>query len=391
MGTASGAMALAAALVLGVGTTHSAQAQTFMVLHNFMGGTDGAYPRGGVIRDSAGNLYGATEVGGGNGCLKGGGCGTVFKIDTSGTETLLHSFSSPDEGHNPYGDLFQDASGTLYGTTLGGGSNGCWGGCGTVFKVDTSGTFSVVYSFATGKNGREPTGGLIQDKAGSFYGTTFYGGSMGIGVVFKLDTTGKERVLHRFNSGKDGAYPSGGVILDSAGNLYGVDWGSGRSNQGVLYKLSKGGTLTALYQFKGGADGELPYGRVVRDAKGNFYGTTSAGGAYGYGVVFKVSKNRKERVLYAFTGGTDGASPFAGLILDIAGNLYGTTELGGSSGLGVVFKIDTSGSETVLHSFVGADGKLPAADLIQDASGTLYGTTWQGGSGGYGTVWKLTP
>jgi uncharacterized repeat protein (TIGR03803 family) len=364
----------------------AAQAQTYTVLNRFTG-ADGRNPSeyGHLIADSAGDLYGTTSGGGT------AGLGVVFKLNKTG-ETVLHSFTGGTDGAAPYAGLTRDRAGNLYGTTSGGGASGV----GVVFKVDTTGTETVLYNFTGKLDGANPYASLIRDSAGNLYGTTFGGGGWGAGVVFKLDTTGTERVLHHFTGGADGDEPSAPLIQDSAGNLYGTTAGGGASNWGVVFKLDRTGNETVLHSFSGGTDGGYPIAGLIRDSAGNLYGTTQSAGISAAGVVFKLDTTGTETVLYSFTGGTDGAYPVAGLIRDSAGNLYGTASDGGASRQGVVFKVDTTGTETVLYNFTGGeDGGLSEAGLIQDSAGNLYGTTYYGGSGrvtfGNGVVFMLKP
>jgi len=380
----------------------SAQAQTYKVLYSFTGGADGSFP-GGLTRDAQGNLYGTTRVGGAY------GDGTVFKLSKTRKETVLYSFTGGSDGGIPMAGVIRDAEGNLYGTTYGGGAYGP----GTVFKLSKTRKETVLYSFCPTYNcpdGESPSVGVIQDGHGNLYGTTFNGGAycptepkLGCGVVFKVSKTGKETVLYAFKGGADGGEPGGGVIQDAEGNLYGTTHCGGDLSScegdgcGTVFKLSKTGKETVLYAFKGGADGGGPYAGVIQDAQGSFYGNTLWGGAYGRGVVFKLSKTGKETALYAFTGGTDGGSPAQGLVRDAQGNLYGITINGGdlscgySAGCGVLFKVSKAGKETVLHSFTGGtDGASPQA-VIQGADGNLYGTTLIGGTYGSGVVFKLTP
>jgi uncharacterized repeat protein (TIGR03803 family) len=326
----------------------------------------------------------------------------VFKLSPSGTETVVYRFSGQD-GANPHAGLVRDGAGNLYGTTSGGGA-----GVGVVFKLSPSGTETVLHSF-TGDDGINPLD-LVRDAAGNLYGTTASGGSWNIGVVFELvrsDSTYQSKVLFTFtgNMKQDGAYPLAGLVRDVAGNLYGTTSYGGTHGWGVVFKLSPTGSETVLHSFTNGADGAYPAAGLIQDAAGNLYGTTYGAGAHGFGVVFELIRCDSEpsgyefRPLYSFTGGAAGAYPLAGLVRDMAGNLYGTTSYGGTHGWGVVFKLSPTGSETVLHSFTnGADGAYPAAGLIQDAAGNLYGTTTQGGATstceppyGCGVVFKLTP
>ena len=289
-------------------------------------------------------------------------------------------------------------------------------------------SFAVLYSFGGyPTDGTNPQAGLLRDAAGNLYGTTFYGGSgncfdiyaslAGCGVVFKLSAMGTEKVLYSFAGPPDGQYPVAGLTQDAAGNLYGTTEFGGVYNDycenpnphnaytcGVVFKLSPSGTETVLHTFAGRpTDGGNPYAGLLRDAAGNLYGTTLNGGAHGSGVVFKLSPTGTETLLHTFTG-PDGARPSAGLIKDTLGNLYGTTEIGGAcaytgDGCGVVFELIRCSSSPsgydfkVLHTFTGgADGAYPVAALVRDAAGNLYGTTSQGGgTHNGGVVFRLTP
>ena len=348
-------------------------------LYSFTGGADGGFPSAGVIPDSAGNLYGTTEYGGT------AGLGVVFKLDTAGHQTVLYSFTNSADGSQPAAGVIRDSAGNLYGTTYSGGT----GGAGVVYELDAAGQETVVYSFPSAVDGALPIAGVIRDSAGNLYGTTVFGGTANAGVVYKLDATGHETVLYTFTGGADGNTPWGGVIRDSAGNLYGTTSGGGPAGAGAVYRLDTAGNYTVLYSFTGGADGGNPYAGVIRDSAGNLYGTTAWGGTAYWGVVYKLDTAGHETVLYSFTGGTDGGYPRAGVIRDSAGNLYGTTDLGGTAGAGVVYRLDTAGNETVLYSFTGPDGENPIAGVIRDSSGNLYGATSAGGPAGAGVVFKL--
>lgn len=328
------------------------------------------------------------------------------------TFTVIHTFKGGADGAGPNGDLSigatVDGRESLFGTTANGGSGTCSGGCGTVFKIGRDGKEKVLYSFTNTPDGANPNGGLVRDPAGSWYGTTASGGTFGFGTVFKLDNTNKETVLYSFTGGTDGQKPNGSLVRDAAGNLYGTTILGGIVNCdgagcGVVFKVDKTGKETVLYSFSGGyrgPDGAWPDAGVIRDAAGNLYGTTNWGGPSVYGAVFKITGDQ-ETVLYGFSDEPDGRYPTAPLLEDAAGNLYGTTELGGQGncyaglGCGIVFKLDTTGTETVLHRFTGPpDGAEPtAAGLISDTAGNLYGTTFWGGVskclGGCGTVFEL--
>jgi uncharacterized repeat protein (TIGR03803 family) len=323
----------------------STQAQTYNELHRFTGGADGATPHAGLVLDDSGNFYGTTTTGGAS------NLGTVFKLDTTGTETVLHSFAGAPDGATPHAGLVLDTLGNLYGTTeFGGASN-----LGTVFKLDTTGTETVLYSFKGGAAGRNPSSGLVLDAAGNFYGTTGGGGVnrapcaadgfLGCGVVFKVDTTGTQTVLYTFTGGADGRNPEGGLVLDASGNLYGTGIGGGTSDLGVVFKLDPSGKETVLYNFTGSNDGCFPQGTLVFDHADNLYGLTVGGGAANFGTVFELDTTGKETLLYSFTGGTDVVTPNAGLLLDTEGNLYGTTA-GNASDFGTVFDLSPDFSLT---------------------------------------------
>jgi uncharacterized repeat protein (TIGR03803 family) len=383
------------------------------VLHRFNGySNDGAEPYAGLINVN-GTLYGTTYVGGAY------NLGTVYKITTSGKETVLYSFCSHyikhkcADGSGPEAGL-TTVNGTLYGTTTYGGPAYCSGGCGTVFKITTSGKETVLHSFGVGSgDGSGPLAGLINVN-GTLYGTTTGGGAYcssggyNCGTVFAITTSGAETVLHSFKGGSgDGANPSDG-LLDVNGTLYGTtqDGGAycGSYGCGTVFSVTTSGKEKVLHNFGGSGDGEYPTAGLI-NVNGTLYGTTDGGD----GTVFSITRSGKETVLYSFKGGSgDGANPYDGL-LDVNGTLYGTTLNGGSRsckvsssyGCGTVFSISTSGTETVLYSFKGThgDGRYPFAGLI-NVNGTLYGTTRNGGlnscygaSGfpGCGTVFSLSP
>jgi uncharacterized repeat protein (TIGR03803 family) len=375
-------------------------AQNFTVLHSFTG-ADGASPDGGLRLDTLGNLYGTTASGGSH------NLGTIFKLKTNGTEVVLHSFSGySSDGFGPFASLIRDAGGNFLGTTFEGG-NGLCGlrflpvGCGTVFKLDTTGHESTLYSFQ-GLDGASPQAALVRDSSGNLYGTTASGGTHGDGTVFKLTASGTETVLHNFTFGADGALPHSTLVLDGSGNLIGATYEGGYFNNslcassgcGVIFKMTTTGSETVLHRFTGGTDGALPYAGLIRDGSGNLYGTTVQGGntacdsGYGCGMLFKLDTTGKKIALHRFNR-TDGAHPYSPLIRDSSGNLYGTTSQGGAHNKGTVFKLAPSGTFTVLHSFSGPDGATPLSGLIRNAAGTLYGTASTGGAHGHGTVYRI--
>ncbi len=376
-----------------------AEAQTETVLYSFCAQTgcpDGSNPRADLVMDTAGNLYGTTLYGGTS------GVGTVFELSPSGTETVLHSFAaSHTDGHYPYAGLLMDTTGNLYGTAQSGGAKGL----GTVFKLSPNGTETLLYSFcvlAACADGYHPRAGLIMDTKGNLYGTTFDGGAYDAGAVFELSPSGTETVLHSFcqqTGCPDGYYPQAGLVMDTNGNLYGTTLYNGAYGGGTVFKISSDGTATTFYNFctaTGCKNGRYPQAGLILDTNGNLYGTTYGGGAYGKGTVFELSPSGAETVLHSFcarTGCSDGSHPRADLVMDTAGNLYGTTYYGGTNSVGTVFKLSPNGTETVLHSFAanGSDGTHPYAGLVTDTMGNLYGTTYSGGANGYGTVFKVTP
>ena len=366
--------------VLLVSIAGTAHAQTEKVLYSFTGGADGGEPWGNLIQN-AGTLYGTNSGGGPY------GSGTVFMLKASGAEKTLYSFTGGTDGGNPHAGLIQDTQGNLYGTTQ---LNGAYGG-GTVFVVSPSGAERVLYSFR-GADGSAPNAGLIQDAQGNLYGTTYFGGAYGAGTVFMLSRSGRETVLYSFTGGADGLNPMASLIGDAQGNLYGTTLSGGAYGAGTVFRVSPKGSEKVLYSFSGGLDGERPAASLIQDAQGNLYGTTLWGGQYNLGTVFVVTPSGAEQVLHSFTGGWDGGNPFASLVQDAQGYLYGTTKYGGAYGCGTVFIVDLSGGEKVLYSFKGGtDGAYPYGGLVQDAQGNFYGTTLDGGAYGWGTVFMLQP
>ena len=406
-----------------IAAPNTAHAQTFSVVYTFCAQpncVDGALPNSSLILDAQGNLYGTTLYGGTAGCVF-HPCGTAFKLTPNGTETVLHNFGIWFDA-GPEG-LIWDLSGNLI------GESGGEPAVGVVFEITKRG-FRHLYQFQKNdpSQGYYPIGGLVMDAQGNLFGTTWLGGAYrcpnanDCGTVFEVTPGGVHSVLHNFAGGTDGFYPLAGVIVDEQGNLYGTTAYGGTGNLcktgsgngcGTVFKLSPDGTETILYTFSGGADGAIPLSGLVRDAKGNLYGTTTYGGRTGNctlgnpgcGTVFQITRSGAFRVLYRFHGGMDGANPVGGLILDAAGNLYGTTIQGGGPGCGgygcgTIFKLTAARMETVLHSFSnGADGGGPGFSLVFDPQGNLYGTAGGGAvmpdciwnRGQCGVVFKLTP
>jgi uncharacterized repeat protein (TIGR03803 family) len=408
-------------------------AQTFRTLHSF-DGTDGAGPLAALVQATDGNLYGTTQVGGANDTCNSvpfDGCGTFFKITLGGTLTTLYSFCSQSgcpDGANPSAGLVQATSGNLYGTTSYGGANYY----GMVFKITLGGTLTTLYSFCSESDctDGEFAHGLVQATNGNFYGTTYGGGAnsciigvtdYGCGTFFKITPSGTLTTLYSFCSQSgctDGEFPLLGLVQATNGNFYGTTVGGGAQDWGTVFKITPSGTLTTLYSFCsqiGCTDGETPQAGLVQATDGNFYGTTTYGGAYGSGTVFKITPGGTLTTLYSFCSQShcpDGCYPIGSLVQATDGNLYGTTYGGGANsctlfftlGCGTVFKIAPSGTLTTLHSFCSqtdcADGLYPEAGLVQATDGNFYGTTFEGGAndscvsmganGGCGTVFSLS-
>ena len=396
-----------------------AHAQTFTVLHNFTGGQDGANPYTGLTIDRAGNLYGTAEYGGSqaNDCHITKGCGTIFKLTPSGTGWVfrpLYQFQGfpSGDGAQPMGRVIIGADGSLYGTTQQGGGSGqnCGVGCGTVFKLTPPATFcrsftcswreTLLYSFAGTPDGASPSGELAFDGAGNLYGTTQSGGTGAEfgGIVYELSPaqgSWSKTILYNFPQ----AAPYGGVVRDGAGNLYGTTNFDGEYNSGYAYQLTQSGTLNNLHSFGAPFDGFGTYG-VILDQAGNLYGATGNGMHNGEPDAYELSPsggNWTYIILHTFAPLYGGGPGGADLVMDAAGNLYGTTIGDGESGdpYGNVFKLTPSNGiwiYTDLHDFSGgSDGRRPFSSVVIDASGNLYGTASEGGANGDGVVWEITP
>jgi uncharacterized repeat protein (TIGR03803 family) len=343
----------------------NAAAANFTVRHFFRGGEEGKWPMSGVIADGAGNLYGTTYVGAGELCHT--HCGTAYRLAPDGTMNLLHVFRGGGDGESLASGLVADKSGNLFGTAVTGGNPFC--NCGVVFRIAPDGTETVLHAFKGGStDGEYPHAGLLFLK-GKLYGTTELGGAHGRGTVFRLAPGGTMTLLYSFGGDpKDGYLPNAGVIADAVGALYGTTTfgGAGPDGGGTIFKIAPDGTGTLLHSFQGGSDGLFPRAGLVMDAAGNLYGTTEWGGSkkcaghYGCGVVFRLAPDGTETVLHAFSGKSDGYYPEAGLVIDAKGNLYGTASQGGTGncladeGCGVVFKLAPGGHFTVLHTFAGS-------------------------------------
>jgi len=386
----------------------AASASSTKVLYAFTGGNDGEYLDTDLVIDSAGNLYGSTVQGGTH------SSGTVFQLSPSGagwTHTVLYSFTGGTDGGEPYKGVTLDTHGNIYGTAVTGGGGSCEGGCGVVFKLTNSnGTWkqTVIHQFTGGSDGSGPGSGLTFDAHGNLYGMTPTGGTYGLGTVYQLQPQSNGtwilNVIHTFTGGNDGSSASAGrLILDRAGNLYGVTTVGGANGEGVAFEITHANgtwTLTPLYAFKGQPDGAFPYGGLLFDNAGNLYGTTYYAGVHDFGTVYKLTHANgawHETVLYSFKGNTDGSAPISTLVSDSAGNLYGTTSDGGTScACGTIFKLTPNANgtwtESVPYRFPGSPGAgFSYNGMVADTAGNFYGATTHGGSANDGTVYKFTP
>ncbi|MFZ0311873.1 MAG: choice-of-anchor tandem repeat GloVer-containing protein [Candidatus Korobacteraceae bacterium] len=399
-----------------------AQAQTFTVLHNFTGALDGKFPNTGLTMDSAGNLYGTTAYGGfyGNDCLGAGGntgCGTIFKLVHKSAGWVfnpLYQFlgDSTGDGASPLGRVIFGPDGALYGTAAYGGlqTSGC-NGCGTVFKLTPppqvcrgvlcSWDETQLYAFSGG-DGAFPMGEIAFDAAGNLYGATQSGGPGGYqGTAFELTPahgTWTRTLLHDFGDA-GGTQPMGGVQLDHAGNVYGTAFFGGDGQEGTVFQLvpsGSGWTLHVITYFTLSSGGDNPAAGVILDQAGNLYGATSNGQPNP--VAFEISPfdgGWTYNTLYTWANFFGGGGPVASLVMDSAGNLYGTTSFAGAYSEGSVFELTPANGSwiyTDLHDFTGgSDGGYPKSNIVLDASGNLYGTASQGGQYSDGVIFEITP
>ena len=391
------------AITIALSSSGWAQA-TEKILYSFTGSADGGYPQSGLAIDSKGNLFGATQDGGSAATCSCGTVFELSPgSNGTWTESVIHSFSATNgDGNNPFGQPVFDSKGNLYGTTLFGGAN--FQGTVYELSPGANGTWSesVLYNFTGGADGGSIyTSRLTIDSSGNLYGVANSGGTYGFGVVFELSPgsngTWTEKVLHSFTGGDDGGNPyASSVVLDSSGNLYGMARGGGAHDYGVVFDLTpqSNGTWSekVIYDFPGGASGAYPIGGLFLGSSGKLYGA-----AYDvFELVPGSNGMRTKKTVHSFTGTPDGAFPEAALISDKAGNLYGTTNSGGAHN-GTVFELmpgpNGNWKERVLHRFSGgADGVSPNwSPLAMDASGNLYGTTQTGGASNVGVVFEVTP
>ena len=412
------AIALFTLFLLAPVIVQPAQAQTYTVVHTFTGTPDGINPSP-MIRDAQGNLYGTTYAGGLASC-EGGACGTVFKIDPAGNETVLFSFPGGAAGSNPIATVTEDAAGNLYGTTEGDG----FLGLSVIYKIDPSGQETILDPNAeTGGSLDSP---LFVDRKGDLYGMTPYGGDYscgtddeGCGMIFRLTQSGNFTMLHAF-VGSDGIRPEGGLVQDSKGNLYGVafyggdlsckstgfqypyDPGNYEPGCGTIFKLDVHGNFTILHTFSGPGDGAGPAGLII-DSAGNLYGIAQSGGdeidIYGLGTIFKLDTTTGDfSVLFTFEPPTTNSNGYANhLVRDSKGNLYGAKQFDGAHNTGCLFRIDTQGNYTDLYDFAQQTQGTPEGfypvGLVLGSAHDIYGSMFYGGEGfpGSGTIFHITP
>lgn len=388
-------------LILAAGTASPAQRLT--TLASFDATTTGSNPYlESLVQGLDGNLYGTSQ----GGITQGG---TVFKITPNGTLTIVYNFCSQPscaDGSLTLGGLLLATDGNFYGTTARGGANDK----GTVYRVTPEGTLTTLYSFCAKTNctdGSYPFAGLVQAADGNFYGTASDGGSGAnctsgrpCGTVFKITLGGTLTTLYGFcdqPSCADGSEPLAGLIQATDGSIYGTTYEGGAFGNGTIFRITRGGTLTTFHSFE--FDGANLYAGLLQSTDGSFYGTTyeGGGGRGSYGTVFKITSQGSER--YEYFRGSNGARPEAGLVQGTDGNLYGTTDAGGSGnhingGRGTVFKLTSAGTPLTLYSFclqTGClDGDGPGGGLVQGTDGNFYGTTTAGGAHKNGTVFSLS-
>ena len=360
-----------------------------VTLHSFDGSDGGNQPSGGLLLTSDGNFYGTTALGGTGGSGNYGN-GTAFRMDPSGVVTVLHSFGDNDA--HPVGPLIQARDGRFYGTALGQTTLAHLFGIGSIYQMDSSGNLTALHEFAEGE-GEGPYAALLQGSDGNLYGATMLGGVNGSGTLYRATTTGTLATLYTFPLLDEGVGPQAGLLAARDGSLYGTTSDGGTGANGTVFRLGPDGVPVTLHSF-GSSEGNTPYASLIQGTDGNFYGTTLGGGAQDQGTVFRMDSSGALTTLHSFGDSPgDGRYPYAALLQARDGNFYGTTPLGGTYGEGAVFRMDASGEATILHSFTPfdyqVDGGFPYAALIQAADGYLYGTTSAGGANFGGTIFRI--
>ena len=370
--------------LLGAVPIGRAQSGAVTPLHTF-NGADGAACNAPLILARDGNFYGTTERGGA------ANRGTVFRVTPGGAFSTIHQFTGGSDGAFPESALLQGSDGNFYGTcSAGGGVRDA----GTVFQLTPAGSITPLYAFTGGEDGGVPNAALVAGTDGAFYGTTESGGTSNRGTVFRITAGGAFSTLYSFSGAQDGGFPEAPLLLGADGNFYGTTFLGGSTDSGTLFRITRTGALTTLYRFSGGADGAFPAAALVQAPDGTLFGTTRRGGAAAAnaGTVFKLTPAGALTTLHRFTGGADGASPNAALFRSSDGAFYGTTESGGAANRGTVFRVTADGALATLASFTGgADGAFPEAAVVQGPDGALYGTTSgdTATNNGAGSVFRL--
>lgn len=346
------------------------------VLHTFDRDTTGELPMAGLIQASDGYLYGTTMRGGA------GGAGTVFRIDTEGAIIVLHTFDYVT-GASSVAQLVEGRDGRLYGTTMGGGTFLQ----GVLFSIDTSGRLTVLHSFEDQSTGSIPEHGVTFGRDGNLYGTTFNGGALGLGTMFRATPGGQVTVLHSFDSSREGGHPSARLTRGGDGLFYGTTTSGASGGAGTVFRSDSAGELTVLHAFDVHTTGQSSFGPLIELTDGIFIGPASRGGPYGSGTIFRISRTARADLVHAFVPGP-GILPIGGLIEASDGNFYGATRQRGGWDAGALFRLSVRGSLQHLYTFDGKSGYLPSASLFETEDGWLYGTAEGGGAAGVGTVFR---
>ena len=371
------------ALTVVMGFVTVSSAQVVSNVYSFTGQNSSAFPSNVIpAQGRDGRLYGTT---GGQG---GTNYGTIFKLASTGQFRQLYTFDAIT-GSQPDAGVVLSSDGNLYGTAFSGGSSND----GVFFKITPGGTYTLLHEFAGSTDGAQPTAAPIQGLDGNLYGTTFGNATTGSTIYKYTRSTGTLSTLYQFDQAH-GSSVIAPLIQATDGNLYGTASQGGANNCGTIFKVTTSGTLLWFYSFPCGQGGSQPVGPLIQATDGNFYGTTSLGGNSGVGTVFKLDQAGTVSILYNFQGfsggATDGSTPFAGLAQATDGNLYGATNAGGTFNLGALFQITTNGAYKLLYNFTTSAGSGPTGSLVQHTNGLLYGTALQGGRFGFGTVYKLS-
>jgi uncharacterized repeat protein (TIGR03803 family) len=379
---------------------------TIRVVYSFSGNngtSDGYAPYAPLVLQSPGVFYGTTGLGGGSPNCD-AGCGTVFRVNSDGSETIIYAFAGGSDGARPMAGLILGPDGTLYGTTeYGGDGAGCqsaefiaaygYSGCGIIYSIKSDGTEGVIYSLqGTGADGCILADGVVLGANGNLYGAAAGCGSYQSGMVFEVTPAGVETVLYSFTGANDGEEPNA-VTFGKDGSLFGTTYAGGANTVGTVWKFTDTGVFSVLHTFGGPGDGAFPLTGLLYAKDGNFYGTTGLGGSVGYGALFKMTPSGDTSILYSFTSGVDGtAGPNGPLIENSAGTIFGTTQFGGTADVGYVYEYSSNGGFATLLSLPGypSGSGGPTAGVTLGSGGNLFGTSASGGAYDGGTVFKVT-